>query len=249
MIILKNSKQITLMRKAGKIAAKAMNEAKEHIFPGITTKELDLIIEKVIRAEGAVPSFLGYNGFPASACISVNEEVIHGIPSKKTVLREGDLVKIDVGAYIDGFHSDMARTYAVGKIDENSMCLMKTAEKSFNNGLKVAVVDNRIGDISSIVQRTVEAEGFSVVTDFFGHGVGQNLHEQPNVPNYGEAGHGSRLCEGMTIAIEPMINIGTHEIYVLSDGWTVVTRDLKRSAHYENTVVITREGPLILTEL
>ena len=247
MIILKNSGQLAIMRKAGRITGDALRLAQERIKPGMTTKELDTIIEKYIRSKGAKPSFLGYGGFKGSACISINEQVIHGIPSAKTVIREGDLVKVDVGAFLDGYHSDAARTFAVGKVDELSERLMKTAERAFYEGMKAAVVGNRIGDVANAVQRTVEAEGFSVVTEYIGHGVGQELHEQPSVPNYGEPGHGCRLCEGMTIAIEPMINAGTSHVMRLSDGWTVLTRDMKRSAHYENTIAITKNGPVILT--
>ena len=248
MIILKNKHDLTLMRDSGKIAALARATGGEMAVAGVTTAAINAKIKQVILSHGAVPSFLGYGGFPGAACVSVNDEVIHGIPSDK-VLKEGDIVKIDVGAFYKGFHSDCAATFAVGSVSEQAKQLISVTEQSFYKGMEAAVTGNRLGDISAAVQACVEAGGFSVVRDFVGHGVGRELHEDPSLPNYGKAGRGVRLQSGMTLAIEPMVNVVGYGVKVLSDEWTVVTKDGSLSAHYENTVAITDNGPVILTAL
>ena len=247
MISLKSSHEIDLMRRAGKITAAARALAGEMVRPGVTTQEIDSAVEHFIRKEGAVPSFLHYNGFPASACISINDEVIHGIPSKKRVLKEGDIVSVDVGAVIGGFHGDCAATFACGKISEEAQRLIDVTRQSFFEGIKFAKQGYRVQDISAAVQAYAEENGFSIVREFVGHGVGAALHESPEVPNYGQRGRGPRLLKGMTLAIEPMVNAGAAAILQLSDGWTVKTQDGKLSAHYENTVLITDGEPEILT--
>ena len=249
MIKLKNSEQLELMRKAGRITGEALYLAGEAVKEGVSTLMLDKIVRSHIESQGAKPSFLGYAGFPASACISVNDEVIHGIPSEKKILKEGDIVKIDVGAFYKGFHGDSARTYAVGNVSEEAKRLIEATKESFYKGAEKAVIGNRIGDISSAIEEHVLKNGFSVVRSYVGHGVGHDLHEDPEVPNYGVAGRGARLCAGMTLAIEPMVNVGTYSVRVLGDKWTVVTADGKLSAHYENTVAITENGPIMLTEV
>ena len=247
MIQLKNSAQISIMMEAGRITGEALLLAREHVREGITTKELDTVIRNYIEKCGAKPSFLGYGGFPASACISINDEVIHGIPSKNRVLREGDLVKIDVGAFYKGFHGDSARTIPVGKVSDEAQRLVDVTRQSFFDGVEQMKVGNRIGDIGSAIQARVEQNGFSVVKRYIGHGIGHELHESPDVPNFGTAGRGTRLCAGMVLAIEPMVNVGTEEVYELSDGWTVKTRNKGLSAHYENTCALTSEGVIITT--
>ena len=247
MIQLKNSAQISAMIEAGRITGEALLIAREHIREGISTKELDTVIRNYIEKCGAKPSFLGYGGFPGSACISINDEVIHGIPSSRKFLREGDIVKIDVGAFYKGFHGDSARTVAVGNVSEEAKHLIEVTRNSFFAGVAAVKAGNRMGDVGSAIQNCVEKEGFSVVRRYIGHGVGHELHESPDVPNYGTAGHGVRLCAGMTIAIEPMVNIGSEDVYELPDGWTVKTRDHSLSAHYENTVALTLEGVIITT--
>jgi len=249
MIKLKNSEQLELMKKAGRITGEALYLAGEAVKEGVSTLMLDKIVRAHIESQGAKPSFLGYAGFPASACISVNDEVIHGIPSEKKILKEGDIVKIDVGAFYKGFHGDSARTYAVGKVSAEAEKLIEATKESFYKGAEKAVIGNRIGDISSAIEEHVLKSGFSVVRSYVGHGVGHELHEDPEVPNYGVPGRGARLCAGMTLAIEPMVNVGTYAVRVLGDRWTVVTADGKLSAHYENTVAITENGPLMLTEI
>ena len=249
MIKLKNSEQLELMKKAGRITGEALYLAGEAVKEGVSTLMLDKIVRAHIESQGAKPSFLGYAGFPASACISVNDEVIHGIPSEKKILKEGDIVKIDVGAFYKGFHGDSARTYAVGKVSAEAEKLIEATKESFYRGAEKAVIGNRIGDISSAIEEHVLKSGFSVVRSYVGHGVGHELHEDPEVPNYGVPGRGARLCAGMTLAIEPMVNVGTYAVRVLGDRWTVVTADGKLSAHYENTVAITENGPLMLTEI
>lgn len=249
MIKLKNSEQLELMKKAGRITGEALYLAGEAVKEGVSTLMLDKIVRAHIESQGAKPSFLGYAGFPASACISVNDEVIHGIPSEKKILKEGDIVKIDVGAFYKGFHGDSARTYAVGKVSAEAEKLIEATKESFYKGAEKAVIGNRIGDISSAIEEHVLKSGFSVVRSYVGHGVGHELHEDPEVPNYGVPGRGARLCAGMTLAIEPMVNVGTYAVRVLGDKWTVVTADGKLSAHYENTVAITENGPLMLTEI
>jgi len=247
MIQLKNSAQISAMIDAGRITGEALLVAREHLREGVSTKELDTVIRNYIEKSGAKPSFLGYAGFPGSACISVNDEVIHGIPSEKKILREGDIVKIDVGAFYKGFHGDAARTIAVGKVSDEAKHLIEVTRNSFFCGVEAFKLGNRIGDIGSAIQNCVEQAGFSVVRRYIGHGVGRELHESPDVPNYGTAGRGVRLCAGMSLAIEPMVNVGSEEVYELSDGWTVKTRDKSLSAHYENTVALTSDGVVITT--
>ena len=247
MIQLKNSAQITSMIEAGRITGEALLVAREHVREGISTKELDTLIRRHIEKCGAKPSFLGYCGFPGSACISVNDEVIHGIPSEKKILREGDIVKIDVGAFYKGYHGDSARTIPVGKVSDEAMKLIETTRNSFFCGVEAVKIGNRIGDVGHAIQSCVEKEGFSVVRKYIGHGIGRELHESPDVPNYGTVGRGTRLCAGMVIAIEPMVNVGTEEVFELADGWTVKTKDLSLSAHYENTVALTSDGVIITT--
>ena len=246
MITLKSSHEIDLMRQAGKITAAARALAGEMVKPGVTTQEIDKAVEASIRQQGAVPSFLGYSGYPASACISVNDEVIHGIPGKR-VLQEGDIVSIDVGAFIGGFHGDCAATFACGQISEEAQRLIDVTRQSFFEGIKFAKEGYRVQDISAAVQTYVESHGFSVVREFVGHGVGTHLHESPEIPNFGRSGRGARLLRGMTLAIEPMVNLGGAAILQMNDGWTVKTRDGKLSAHYENTILVTDGEPEILT--
>ncbi len=247
MIVIKNSEQLAKMKKAGRITAEALLVAKEIIRPGISTKEIDTKIHDFITKCGAVPSFLGYSGFPGSACISINNEVIHGIPSKSKILREGDIVKIDVGARYCGYNGDSARTYPVGNVSDEALKLISVTEGSFFEAMKYAKAGNRIGDIGSAIENFVISNGFSIVKKYVGHGVGRELHEEPEVPNFGKAGRGPRLYSGMTLAIEPMVNVGTDDVKVLSDGWCVVTADGKLSAHYENSIAITDSDPIILT--
>ena len=249
MIIIKNSEQLALMRIAGRITAEALMVARDEIRPGISTKELDAKIRRYIEKCGATPTFLGYSGFPGSACISINNEVIHGIPSDKIIIAEGDIVKVDVGARFRGYNGDSARTFAVGKVSDEALRLMSVTEQSFYEAMKVAKAGNRIGDIGHAVENFVISNGFSVVKTYTGHGVGAELHEEPEIPNYGRAGRGARLYSGMTLAIEPMVNAGTENVKVLRDGWTVVTADGKLSAHYENSIAITESDPIILTEI
>ena len=237
-----------LMRRAGKITAEALLVAKEAIRPGVSTKEVDTKIRRFIEKCGAVPSFLGYDGFPGSACISLNNEVIHGIPSAKVIIREGDIVKVDVGARYRGYNGDSARTFPVGKVSDEALKLISVTERSFYEAMKVAKHGNRVGDIGSAVENFVISNGFSVVKAYVGHGVGAALHEDPQIPNYGTPGRGARLYAGMTLAIEPMVNVGTHEVDVLRDGWTVVTADGKLSAHYENSIAVCEGDPIILTD-
>ena len=239
--------QLNAMKEAGRITGETLLVARELVRPGISTKQLDDAIRAYIEKCGAKPSFLGYHGFPGSACISINDEVIHGIPSAKRFLQEGDVVKIDVGAFINGYHGDSARTIPVGKVSDEAMQLIRATRDSFFAGAQMAVAGNRIGDIGSAISESVRPYGYGVVREFIGHGIGRNVHEEPDVPNYGTAGRGVRLCNGMTLAIEPMINMGTEKVIVLPDGWTVKTADGSLSAHYENTVAITPEGIQILT--
>ena len=249
MIIVKNSEQLALMRKAGRITAEALLVARDMIRPGISTKEIDTKIRSFIEKCDAVPSFLGYGGFPGSACISINEQVIHGIPSDRVILREGDIVKIDVGARYRGYNGDSARTYPVGKVSDEALRLISVTERSFYEAMKYAKAGCRVGDLGFAVENFVISNGFSVVRDFVGHGVGAQLHEEPEVPNFGRAGRGARLYAGMTLAVEPMVNAGTHEVRVKNDGWTVVTLDGKLSAHYENSIAITESDPIVLTDV
>ena len=247
MLILKTDREIEIMKSAGRIASKALKLAGEAVEPGVSTLEIDNIVRKYIESQGARPSFLNYGGFPASACISVNNVVIHGIPSRDSIIKSGDIVSIDVGAFFEGFHGDNAATFACGEISQEAQNLLDATRESLYEGINMARVGNRIGDIANAVQRYVEARSYSVVRDFVGHGVGAKLHEEPSVPNYGTPGRGVRLLSGMTRAIEPMINAGTYEVEVLDDEWTTVTADGKLSAHFEHTIAITPDGPLILT--
>ena len=247
MVILKMSREIAKMRQAGRISRRALQAAGKAVEPGVSTYEIDCIVREYIEKQGAAPSFLGYGGFPASACISVNNVVIHGIPSKSEILKQGDIVSIDVGAYFEGYHGDNAWTFPCGDISKEAQRLIDTTKESLFEGIKQAISGNRIGDIGHAVQEYAEARSYSVVRKFVGHGVGAKLHEDPSVPNYGMSGKGIRLLPGMTIAIEPMINQGTHQVRVLNDGWTTVTADGKLSAHFEHTVAITPDGTVILT--
>ncbi|KEI05009.1 type I methionyl aminopeptidase [Clostridium botulinum] len=246
MITIKNSREIEYMRQAGKVVGETLALLEKSVRPGITTKDLDRIAEEYIRKCNAIPSFKGYYGFPASICTSVNEEVVHGIPDNR-VLHEGDIVSVDCGAILNGYHGDAARTFAVGNISKEAENLIKVTKKSFFKGVENAIVGNRLTDISSAIQQYAESQGYSVVRDYVGHGIGTAMHEEPEVPNFGKAGRGPKLVEGMVLAIEPMINIGEFYVEVLSNDWTVVTRDRKLSAHYENTVAILKDGPEILT--
>lgn len=246
MIIVKNHKEIDLMRAAGRIVAETLLLIEEKVRPGITTAELDKIAEEFITKHGARPSFKGLYGFPASLCISVNEQVVHGIPGGY-VLKDGDIISVDCGAELNGFHGDAARTFAVGNISEEAKKLIKVTEESFFKGIEYAKVNNRLTDISHEIQNYVEANGFHVVRDFVGHGIGRVVHEDPEVPNFGRPGRGPKLVAGMTLAIEPMVNVGTYRVKTLNDDWTVITSDKSLSAHYENTVVILPDGPEILT--
>ena len=246
MITIKNERELESMRQACKITAAARALAGEMVRPGVSTRAIDQAVRDYIIAQGAKPSFLNYNGFPASACISVNSTVIHGIPGGY-ILREGDIVSIDVGAYYKGFHGDCAATFACGAISTDAQKLIDVTRQSFFEGMKFAKMGFRVQDISHAIQTYVESNGFSIVRSFVGHGVGRKLHEDPEVPNYGAAGRGPRLLKGMTLAIEPMVNEGTYDVRVLKDGWTTVTADGKLSAHYENTVLITDGEPEILT--
>ena len=249
MINLKTTRELRYMRDAGKISQEALLKAGEAVRPGVSTLELDKIVRRTIEKAGAVPSFLGYGGFPASACISVNNVVIHGIPSAHEILKEGDIVSIDVGAIYEGFNGDNAWTFPCGKVSEEAQKLMDATRESLFLAIEKAVPGGRIGDIGHAVQAYCEERGYSVVRDFVGHGVGTKLHEDPSVPNFGHEGRGIRLLPGMTLAIEPMINQGTYKVKQLSDGWTVVTEDGKLSAHFEHTVAITSNGPVILTKI
>ena len=246
MIAIKNERELTLMRQACKITAAARALAGEMVKPGVSTKQIDKAVYDYIVSQGARPSFLNYNGFPASACISVNDTVIHGIPGEY-ILQEGDIVSVDVGAFYQGFHGDCAATFPCGAISTKAEKLIQVTKQSFFEGLRFAKSGHRVSDISHAIQTYVESNGYSVVRSFVGHGVGAQLHEEPEVPNFGAAGRGPRLIPGMTLAIEPMVNMGVHDVRILKDGWTTVTADGKLSAHYENTVLITDGEPEILT--
>lgn len=248
MINVKSKSELEKMRKAGIITGNALHYAGQQIKVGMSTYELDKIIHDYIVKNGAKPSFLGYGGFPGSACISINDEVIHGIPSKKRIIHDGDIVSIDVGAYIDGFHGDSAFTFPVGNVPEETLQLLKVTNESLYLGIEQAVAGNRIGDISHAVEEHCTSYGYGIVKQYVGHGVGKDLHESPEVPNFGRAGHGPRLVAGMTIAIEPMINAVGEDVKVLSDGWTVLTRSGSPSAHFEHTIAVTPDGPVILTK-
>ena len=247
MITIKSKSEIEKMRQAGKITGDALRLVEKHIRPGISTGELDKIAYDFIKKQGATPSFLNYNGFPGSICASPNSWVVHGIPHKDIILKEGDIISIDMGACKDGYHGDAARTFAVGKISDEAQRLIDVTKQSFFEGIKYAVHGNKIGDVSAAIQEYVEKHGYSVVRDLVGHGIGRNLHEDPSVPNFGRYGKGVKLAAGMTIAVEPMVNEGKYDVVVLDDDWTVETEDGSLSAHYENTILITRGECEILT--
>lgn len=248
MIVLKTSRELKIMREAGRIAANALKLAGAAVHPGVSTWEIDRVARRYIEEKGAKPTFLGYGGFPASACVSVNNVVIHGIPSKDHIIKEGDIVSIDVGATYEGYVGDNAWTFPCGKVSPEAQALMDATKESLFEGIKAAVPGGRLGDVGSAVQQYAEARGYSVVRDYVGHGVGAKMHEDPSVPNYGTPGRGVRLLPGMTIAIEPMINQGVKEVKTLADGWTTVTADGKLSAHFEKSIAITPNGPVILTD-
>lgn len=247
MVIIKTAREIQIMKDACRISAEALRVAGEAVKPGVTTFEIDTKVRNYIEKQGATPSFLGYGGFPASACISVNNVVIHGIPSKKQILKDGDIVSVDVGAFYNGFHGDNAYTFCCGNVSDEAQNLLNATKESLFEGIKMAQPGNRIGDIGNAVQKYVEARSYSVVRDFVGHGVGAKLHEDPSVPNYGTPGKGVRLLPGMIIAIEPMVTQGSYEVRVLADKWTTVTKDGKLAAHFEHTIAITADGPRIMT--
>ena len=248
MIVLKRPEEIARMREAGRLVARLLLELEKRIRPGVTTAELDRFAEEFIRSAGGVPSFKGYRGFPASICTSVNDEVVHGIPGPRR-LQEGDIISIDVGVLLKGYHGDGARTYAVGAIDAQARRLLEVTERALYAGIEQARPGRRVSDIGHAVQQVVEAAGFSVVREFVGHGIGRRIHEDPQVPNFGPPGQGPRLRPGMTLAVEPMVNEGTPEVAIREDRWTAVTRDGRRSAHFEHTVAITEDGPTILSVL
>ena len=248
MIVLKNGRELKVMREACRISAEALKLAGSAVEPGVTTAELDRIAEKYILSQGAKPNFKNYNGYPATACISINNEVIHGIPSKKRVIEAGDIVSIDLGAKFEGYHGDNAATFACGDISAEAKRLMDTTRESLYEGIAAAVSGGRLGDIGAAIQQYVEKRGYSVVRQFVGHGIGTQLHEAPEVPNFGTQGRGIRLMPGMTLAIEPMINMGGYDVKVMPDGWTVLTKDGSLSAHFEHTIVITPDGPQIMTK-
>lgn len=246
-ISMKSEREIALMREAGKILAQVHDELEQFIRPGISTKDIDKKGEELIRSFGCIPSFLNYNGYPASICVSINEEVVHGIPSPKRILKEGDIVSLDAGVIYNGYHSDAARTHAVGEISSEARKLIDVTKNSFFEGMKYAKEGNHLYDISKAIQDYAESFGYGVVRKLVGHGIGKNLHEEPQVPNFKMPGRGVRLQAGMTLAVEPMINIGTHDVKFLSDKWTAVSKDGSLSAHYENTIVITKGEPEILS--
>ena len=247
MIVIKSDLEIEKLRKAGKIVAHAHEAIKNQIQPGMSTYDIDKIAADVVSSHGATLAFKGYAGFPGNNCVSVNEEVVHGIPSKKRIVQDGDIVSVDIGSYIDGYFGDAARTYAVGKVSEEAKQLIKVTRESFFKGLEFAKVGYRLSDISHAIQSHCEKHGFSIVRDYVGHGIGRKLHEPPQIPNFGRSGRGPRLQKGMVLAIEPMVNMGSYEVKTLEDLWTVVTVDKSLSSHYENTIVITEGEPEILT--
>jgi len=249
MITLKSAGEIKTMKKAAGVTAKILYDLYDHVEPGISTKDIDDYVEGLILKEGMTPSFKGYNGFPASTCVSVNEEIVHGIPDKNRILKEGDIVSIDIGTTYNGFVSDAARTYGVGRISDDAARLIRTCRDSFFEGSKYCREGCSLSDISHAIQEKAESEGFGVVRDLVGHGVGKVMHEDPQIPNYGAAGKGPKLVAGMTLAIEPMINFGTYKVVYMKDHWTITSADKSLSAHYENTVVITKGEPEIITLL
>lgn len=247
MVTVKTAQEIELMRKANQIVRETLDLLEEKIKPGMTTKQLDKIAHDYITGCNAIPSFLGYDGYPASACISIDEEVVHGIPSPRRYIEEGQIVSVDIGTIYKGYNGDAARTFAVGKVSEEKKRLIEVTKQSFFEGVKILREGVRLGDLGHAIQSYVEANGFSVVRALVGHGIGTDMHEDPEVPNYGKAGHGLRLRSNMTIAVEPMVNAGTYDVRLLDDGWTVVTADGRPSAHYENTLAITEDGVDILS--
>ncbi|HQA04365.1 MAG TPA: type I methionyl aminopeptidase [Thermodesulfovibrio thiophilus] len=249
MIIIKNPEELKKMRKACYIVATILEELKSYIKQDMTTQQIDLFIENLTIKMGGIPAFRGYRGYPASACISINNQVVHGIPSEKVFIRDGDIVSVDVGVLCDGFYGDAAYTYPIGKITEEAERLLKITQEALYKGIEQSKPGKRIGDISHAVQKHVETHGFSVVRAFVGHGIGRSLHEEPQIPNFGKEGVGPKLKKGMTLAIEPMVNAGTYEVMVLADGWTAVTKDGSLSAHFEHTIAITDNEPQILTKL
>lgn len=246
-ISIKNKEEIELMREAGNIVALTHKLLEEEIKVGMSTLQLDRIAEEFIRSKGATPSFKGYGGYPASICVSLNEEVVHGIPNKKRILKEADIVSIDVGACFKGYHGDAARTHAMGEVSEEAKHLIRVTKESFFEGLKKVMPNNHLHEISATIQKYVESNSCSVVRDLVGHGIGKQLHEEPQIPNYKPIGRGPKLQAGMVLAIEPMVNAGRYEVRVLGDNWTIVTLDGSLSAHYENTVLVTEEGYELLT--
>ena len=246
-ITIKSEREIELMAEAGKILERVHNELEKALHPGMSTKDIDTLGEKIIRSYGCIPSFLNYNGYPASICVSVNQEVVHGIPDKHRIIHEGDIVSLDAGVIYKGYHSDAARTHAVGNISEEAKRLIEVTKQSFFEGIKLAVPGNHLFDISEAIQKYVESNGYSVVRDLVGHGIGTHLHEDPQIPNFKQRRKGMKLRPGMTLAIEPMVNEGSYDVVWLDDDWTVVTEDGSLAAHYENTIVITEDGCEILT--
>jgi methionyl aminopeptidase len=246
-MVLKTKAELEGMRRAGKVVAALLKLMEQEVRPGVTTQQLDAAAEKFIRSQGAAPAFKGYHGFPASICASVNEEVVHGVPGQK-ILQEGDIVGIDVGAIVDGYYADAARTFPVGRVDPESQKLIEVTREAMRQGIAKAVEGNRVSDISHAVQQYAEKHGYGVVRKYTGHGIGKNLHEEPQVPNFGKPNQGPKLVEGMALAIEPMLNAGSYEVDELADGWTVVTRDGKRSAHFEQSIVVGKTQPEVLTE-
>lgn len=246
MVILRTPAEIEQMRRAGSLVGQVLEKLREHVAPGVSTRELDAIAENMICSRGGVPSFKGYRGYPASICASVNNEIIHGIPGDR-MLVDGDIISIDCGAMLGGYHGDAAMTFPVGPVSAEAEKLMTVTREALNAGIAMARLKMRLGDIGNAIQRHVEANGFSVVRDFVGHGIGRHMHEDPQIPNFGPAGMGMRLRTGMVLAIEPMVNAGVHEVVVMDDGWTACTRDGSLSAHFEHTVAITDDGPEVLT--
>jgi len=246
-IVCRSAAELEKMRAAGRLVGEVLTELTARVAPGVTTAALDEVAEELIRRAGAIPAFKGYHGYPATICASINEEVIHGIPSGRRILNEGDVISIDVGASLDGYYGDSAVTLPVGAVSEQAATLLRVTEESLYKAIERVRVGGRISDLGHAVQHHVEAYGFSVVREFVGHGIGQRMHEEPQVPNYGEPGRGPRLTEGMVLAIEPMVNAGKPAVKVLADGWTAVTRDGSLSAHFEHTVAVTADGPWILT--
>ena len=247
MIVCRSAAELERMREAGRLVGEVLTELMAHVAPGVTTADLDALAERRILKAGAIPAFKGYHGYPATICASINEEVIHGIPSGRRVLNEGDIISIDVGASLDGYYGDSAITLPVGQVSEAAATLLRVTEESLYKAIERVKVGGRVSDIGHAVQQHVEAYGLSVVREFVGHGIGQKMHEEPQIPNYGEPGRGPRLTEGMVLAIEPMVNAGKPAVKVLADGWTAVTRDASLSAHFEHTVAVTADGPWILT--